>query len=81
VRPDRLIGEIIEDPRRPLVWKVADVTVLTVLWIGLVVTTVLALGDINFAPLWYFWILATSIASARAWYTHPRRRNRRSPSL
>ncbi len=73
--PVRLVNEIVDDPRRSTGWKVFDVSLLAVLWFGLVFLVFATFADRDWGPLLRLWIPLTLIASMRSWYLHPRRRN------
>lgn len=71
----RTIQFIASNPFRSRFWKVADITLLVVLW-GLTVAAVVIWQDGNVATKWdvivpvLFWI--SLAASARSWYRSPR---------
>ena len=71
----RTVELIVTDPRRSRFWKVFDVTLLSVLWLGAAVLTVLWLRSSDVSG-WYvalrLWVTIAVLATFRSWYRFPR---------
>jgi hypothetical protein len=78
VRVINLFNQILTDPDRSRGWKILDVTVLGVLWSGVIVIGIAMIANSVFEPLFVIWAGVTGIASARSWYLHPSGRRRPS---
>ena len=72
----RTLDDIVDNPLRSRFWKIVDVTLLGVLWIGAVVFVVMWLIGDPFSN-WYFaariWVPITLLATCRSWYRFPKK--------
>ena len=75
-----LFRAIVEDPERTTFWKIFDVTLLVILWTGSVILVFATFANGDWQPLGVIWWSVTAIASVRSWYTHPYRREKRTPT-